>query len=79
MKTVGAFEAKTHLPKLLERVAAGETIVITRHGEPMAHLVPPPGKSPLPDVALLISRWRDARKGLSLGGKAKDLVNAGRP
>jgi prevent-host-death family protein len=40
MQTVGAFEAKTHLSNLLERVSCGETIVITRHGNPIAKLVP---------------------------------------
>ncbi|SNB75003.1 prevent-host-death family protein [Arboricoccus pini] len=38
--TVGAFEAKTHLSALLERVARGEAITITRHGRPVARLVP---------------------------------------
>lgn len=33
-------EAKTHLSKLLERVEAGEEIVITRSGQPVATLVP---------------------------------------
>ncbi len=42
MDTVGAYEAKTHLPQLLERVAKGETITITRHGVPVAVLAPPP-------------------------------------
>ncbi len=32
METIGAYEAKTHLPKLLERVRKGERIPITRHG-----------------------------------------------
>ena len=40
MTTIGAFEAKTHLSSLLERVAAGEQITITRHGTPIARLVP---------------------------------------
>jgi prevent-host-death family protein len=40
MITVGAFEAKTHLSSLLERVAKGEEIVITRHGKPLARLIP---------------------------------------
>ena len=40
MKTIGAYEAKTHLPRLLERVARGETLTITRHGQPVARLVP---------------------------------------
>ena len=40
MQTIGAYEAKTHLPRLLERVANGETLTITRHGRPIARLVP---------------------------------------
>ncbi len=40
METVGAFEAKTHLAALLERVEHGETFTITRHGKPVAKLVP---------------------------------------
>jgi prevent-host-death family protein len=40
MKTVGAYEAKTHLPRLLDRVRKGERIVITRHGTAVAVLQP---------------------------------------
>lgn len=40
MKEVGAYEAKTHLPRLLREVEAGEIVVITRHGVPVARLVP---------------------------------------
>jgi prevent-host-death family protein len=40
METIGAYEAKTHLPKLLERVAEGERITITKHGVPVAVLEP---------------------------------------
>ena len=38
--SVGAYEAKTHLAELLDRVQRGEQIVITRHGKPIARLVP---------------------------------------
>ena len=41
MEKVGAYEAKTHLPKLLERVMKGERITITKHGVPVAVLQPP--------------------------------------
>lgn len=37
---VGAYEAKTNLPKLLARVAKGERVVIPRHGKPIADIVP---------------------------------------
>ena len=40
MERVGSYEAKTHLPQLLDRVARGESLTITRHGRPIAHLVP---------------------------------------
>jgi prevent-host-death family protein len=37
--TVGAFEAKTHLSTLLDRVSEGEEVIITKHGKPVARLV----------------------------------------
>ena len=40
MREVQASEAKTHLPRLLDEVERGETIVITRHGRPIARIVP---------------------------------------
>lgn len=40
METVGAYEAKTHLARLLDRVARGESLTITRRGRPVARLVP---------------------------------------
>lgn len=40
METIGAFDAKTRLSELLERVARGESFLITKHGHPVARLVP---------------------------------------
>jgi len=40
MALIGAFEAKTHLSALLDRVSRGEKITITRHGIPAAMLIP---------------------------------------
>lgn len=40
MAQVNLYEAKTHLSTLVDRVAAGEEIVIAKHGKPMARLVP---------------------------------------
>ncbi len=40
MTEIGAYDAKTHLPKLLERARRGERIIITRHGQPIAELGP---------------------------------------
>lgn len=38
--TVNVHEAKTHLSKLLQRVIAGEEIIIAKSGQPVARLVP---------------------------------------
>jgi prevent-host-death family protein len=47
MKEVNTHEAKTHLSRLLRRVAAGEEIIIANRGVPVARLVPvPPKKAP---------------------------------
>jgi prevent-host-death family protein len=40
MREIQASDAKTHLPQLLDEVERGETVVITRHGRPIARLVP---------------------------------------
>jgi prevent-host-death family protein len=41
--SVGAYDAKTRLSELLDRVENGEQIVITRHGRPIARLIPEGG------------------------------------
>ena len=40
MREVQASEAKAHLPSLLDAVERGETVIITRHGKPIARIVP---------------------------------------
>ncbi len=46
MPEIGAYEAKTHLPKLLERIQKGERFTITKHGHPVAELIPVTRKDP---------------------------------
>lgn len=79
MKTVGAYEAKTHLPRLLDEVAAGETITITKHGVPVARLVPP-DSSRARNVREVIQALRAFREGnvLGEGVTVRDLMNEGR-
>jgi len=80
MATVGAYEAKTHLPKLLERVEKGETITITRHGKPVAVLVPPE-QAPKPDFDEIVAHMDEIRKHANPdpeGWTIKQLINAGR-
>lgn len=78
MRTVGSYEAKTHLPRLLDEVAGGEEITITKHGVPVAVLVPPPEKR-RKSTREVIEELREFRKGNTLGGlKIKDLIEEGR-
>ena len=64
MRKVGAFEAKTHLSALLERVVEGEEVVITRRGKAVARLVPAADAQPDDPVAEL----KALRAGCTLGG-----------
>jgi prevent-host-death family protein len=81
MREVGAFEAKNKLGALLDWVAAGEEVLITRHGRAVARLVP---ATPTFDRAKARQAARgllEASRGVKLGSriKIKDLINEGRP
>jgi prevent-host-death family protein len=80
MATVGAFEAKTKLSELLDMVERGEEVTITRHGEPVARLVPVRGDAERARVKALIEEIKETRKGLTLGGgiSIKELIEEGR-
>jgi prevent-host-death family protein len=80
MESVGSFEAKTHLPQLLERVARGEEFTITKHGKPVARLVPVTTATPKPDVRQVIEELKAFSKGNTLGEglSVRDLIEEGR-
>ena len=63
METIGAFDAKTHLSSLLERVARGEEFTITRHGVPIATLLPvsptAQDRRTIPEIAAEFSKIRE--------------------
>lgn len=76
--TVGAYEAKTHLSGLLDKVAQGERITITKHGVPVALLVPVE-ESLRPDPREAIERLKDFRHDRLLGDcSLRDLIEEGR-
>lgn len=77
MATVGAFEAKTHLSALLDRVERGETITITRHGEPVAVLAPAnaPGKATHEEI---VAGLREIRKRVRGKVDVRKLIEEGR-
>jgi prevent-host-death family protein len=77
--TIGAYEAKTHLSELLERVEAGQEITITKHGAPVAKLVPVKKGASREERIAAVERIQKLSAGLSLGGlKIKDLISEGR-
>ena len=78
MSEVGAFEAKTHLPKLLERVQKGERFVITKHGHPVAELIPYRKRDP-DKILAAINHLKVFQKTHSLGGlSVREMIEEGR-
>lgn len=80
MESVGSFEAKTHLPQLLERVSRGEEFTITRHGKPIARLVPASDVKTQRDVRQVLEELEAFSKGNTLGEGVtiRDLIEDGR-
>jgi len=77
--TVGAYEAKTHFSELLERAEAGDEITITKHGTPVAKLVPLKKEVSGEERVAAIQRIQKLATGLSLRGlRIKDLISEGR-
>jgi prevent-host-death family protein len=87
MPEIGAYDAKTHLPKLLERVRRGERFVITKHGRPVAELGPVTVRDPasIRNALERLRRGREAlaRRGLRVskllrkGERLRDLAHRG--
>lgn len=78
MESIGSYEAKTHLPALLERVSKGEEFVITRHGVPIARLVPIEQHRQR-DVRAVIEELKKFRLGHTLEGlSVREMINEGR-
>jgi prevent-host-death family protein len=81
MTTMGFYEARTHLSELLDQVAKGKRVLITRRGKPAAVIAPPPKEDQL-DVRHVVQEmlaFRD-REGPTLGGKVtiRELIDEGR-
>jgi prevent-host-death family protein len=81
MTTIGFYEARTRFSELLDAVANGKQILITRRGKPAAIIAPPP-KQKSADVSEVVNemlRLRD-REGPTLGGEItiRQLIEEGR-
>lgn len=75
--TVGAYEAKTHLLRLLDEVEGGDSVIITKHGRTVARLVPVRPCSASPES--VIKSLRAARAGVRCGDESvRDMIEEGR-
>lgn len=84
--TIGAYEAKTHLSNLLDRVERGESLTITRNGRPVARLVPAEARPVDAATASdIVQRFKALREELRAAGvrpfsheEIVELIHAGR-
>lgn len=84
MATITAFEAKTRFGELLDRVANGEEVVITRHDKPVARMVPE-GRPSLEQVRAAVEGLRKLREEIAKDSpeplsdqEVRDAINEGR-
>ncbi len=78
MQTIGSYEAKTHLPKLIDKVLKGEKITITRHGVPVAILQSPEAETKK-DPKKVIAKLKQFRKSHTLQDLTiKEMIEQGR-
>ena len=75
--TIGVYEAKTHLARVLERVASGEHIVITKHGVPIAEISPINHISTT-ERAQAIEQLRTFGLGRNAGDSIRAMIEEGR-
>lgn len=76
METIGAYDAKTHLPRLLADVERGSSITITKHGRPVARLVPVVRVGVVTEV---VADLIDARRGVRRGRTSvRSMIEQGR-
>lgn len=77
--SVGTLEARNSLSQLVDRAERGEVITITRHGVPVAKLVPA-DKPDATDSQKAVDDWLKLRSGNRLGKglTARDLITEGR-
>ncbi|MGD0516970.1 MAG: type II toxin-antitoxin system prevent-host-death family antitoxin [Thermoguttaceae bacterium] len=78
MVTIGLSEAGSQLPNLVDRVAQGELITITKQGVPVARIVPVPNQNNS-DLSQVIQDIKEYRKGRRLEGLSiREMIEEGR-
>lgn len=78
----GAFDAKNRFSELLDMVGQGQEILITRHGQEVARLVPAQGVS-RETARRALDAWRESRRGVRLNSRGsrhtlRELIDEGR-
>jgi len=79
MTSISYYEARTHFSELLDQVARGKRILITRRGRPAALLTPPPEEA-RKDLKQVVGEMKALRRGNTLGKgvSIRDLIDEGR-
>jgi prevent-host-death family protein len=78
MKRIGAYEAKTHLPRLLEQVKEGAEIIITKHGLPVAVLKPYQPEQQFEPRAVIDNLYKLRKNNRLAGLSIRNLIEEGR-
>jgi len=81
VESIGAFDAKTHLSALLDKVARGGVFLITKHGKPVARLGPVNPSAATPSLEEALAQARQFRAGLKRrlqGAEIRELIDTGR-
>jgi prevent-host-death family protein len=77
--SIGAYEAKTHFSELLERVEKGEEVTITKHGTPVARLVPVRKRLTVKERLAISAEMKKFARGNKLRGlRIKEMISEGR-
>ena len=77
VKTIQASEAKTRFLSLLNEIERGASVIITRHGKPVARLVPAQQRDP-EQIKAAVRRMKEIAAGQTLGGDWRKFRDAGR-
>jgi prevent-host-death family protein len=78
METVGIYEARTRWSELIDKVGKGEEVTVTRHGVPIARIIPVDGAKKLA-VRDAIAAMKEFGRGKSLRGLSlKKMIKEGR-
>ena len=78
VKSIGSFEAKTHLSRLIDEVQKGEEYVITKRGKPVAKLTPYSNQENVMKVEDILAQFDFIRNRIKGKVSIKEYINEGR-